>query len=67
MMLRREPGHRASLQKIEEHEWLRKGADDVPHYHMPLISREQVSEEDHISVIDKMVEGCIASKEEILQ
>lgn len=66
-MLRREPGHRANLEEIEDHAWLKQGADDVPHYHMPLISREQVSEEDHVSVIDKMVEGCIATKEEILQ
>ncbi|XP_052816892.1 SNF-related serine/threonine-protein kinase-like isoform X2 [Mya arenaria] len=66
LMLRREPGQRGNLQQIEKHEWLRKGGDDVPHFHMPLISREQVSEEDHVSVIEKMVEGCIASKDEIL-
>ncbi|XP_052231247.1 SNF-related serine/threonine-protein kinase-like isoform X4 [Dreissena polymorpha] len=67
LMLKREPGHRANLHQIETHAWLRMGSDEVPHYHMPLISREQVSEEDHISVVEKMVEGCIASKEEILQ
>ena len=66
-MLRREPGHRATLQQIEEHTWLKTGADDIPHFHMPLISREQVTEEVHVSVVDKMVEGCIATKEEILQ
>ena len=65
-MLRREPGNRAQLKEIEEHDWLKHGAEDVQHYHMPLISREQVSEEDHVHVIDKMVEGCIGTKEEIL-
>ncbi|XP_045191432.2 SNF-related serine/threonine-protein kinase-like isoform X3 [Mercenaria mercenaria] len=67
LMLRREPGNRATLQQIEEHDWLKTGGDDIPHYHMPLISREQVSEEDHVTVVDKMVEGCIATKEDILQ
>ncbi|KAL4235304.1 hypothetical protein ACF0H5_006939 [Mactra antiquata] len=66
LMLRREPVHRANLEEIEEHEWLTQDGDNVPHCHMPLISREQVSEEDHVGVIDKMVEGCIATREEIL-
>ncbi|XP_060579754.1 SNF-related serine/threonine-protein kinase-like isoform X5 [Ruditapes philippinarum] len=67
LMLRKEPGHRATLQQIEEHAWLKTGADDIPHFHMPLISRENVTEEVHVNVVDKMVEGCIATKEEILQ
>ena len=66
-MLKREPGHRANLGEIEEHKWLKVGSNDIPHYHMPLMSREHVSEEVHISVVEKMVEGSIASKEEILQ
>ena len=66
-MLKREPGHRANLTEIENHEWLKVDSNAVPHYHMPLISREQVSKEDHDHVVEKMVEGCIATKDEILQ
>ena len=66
-MLKRDPGHRANLGEIEEHRWLKIGSNDISHHHMPLISREHVSEEIHTCVVEKMVEGSIASKEEILQ
>lgn len=65
-MLVREPGHRASLNDIMNHTWL-KGLEPLPPVYMPLISREHVSEEDHNHVLHRMIDGNIASKEEILQ
>ena len=67
LMLKREPGHRANLGEIEDHNWLKIGSNDIPHHHMPLMCREHVSEEVHNSVVDTMVEGNIGTKEEILQ
>ncbi|KAK3086161.1 hypothetical protein FSP39_014491 [Pinctada imbricata] len=64
-MLIRDPGHRACLEDIVSHPWLRSG-DYIPPT-MPLISREHLSDEDHNYLIDKMVEGNIATKDEVLQ
>ena len=64
-MLIRDPAHRASLEDIMCHPWLRCGNYVPPA--MPLISREHLSEEDHNYLIDKMVEGNIATKDEVLQ
>lgn len=65
-MLKREPGHRASLKQIMKDPWLNMG-DGIPAITMPLISREVISEEDHLSVIERMEEGNIATREEILR
>nr|XP_022340449.1 SNF-related serine/threonine-protein kinase-like isoform X3 [Crassostrea virginica] len=64
-MLQREPVHRAKLEDILNHQWLCMGDYIAPT--VPLISREHLSDEDHNYLIDKMVEGSIATKEEILQ
>lgn len=64
-MLQREPIHRAKLEDILNHQWLCMGDYIAPT--VPLISREHLSDEDHNYLIDKMVEGSIATKEEILQ
>lgn len=66
-MLVREPDKRASLHEIAKNEWLTQdGTQHVPE-HLPLVSRHQVSEEDHAHIIQKMVNGNIATKEEILE
>ncbi|XP_055601799.1 SNF-related serine/threonine-protein kinase-like [Uranotaenia lowii] len=66
-MLVREPEKRYTLQQIAEDPWLMEGAiEDTPEY-LPLVSREQVSEEDHTLIIQKMINGKIATKEEILE
>lgn len=67
-MLVREPERRATLQQIADNEWLNEGAslDQEPEY-VPLASREQVSEEDHGLIIQKIVNGNIATKDEILE
>lgn len=66
-MLVREPDKRATLQMIAQDKWLMPdGIDHVPEY-LPLVSRQQVSEDSHTLIIQKMVNGNIATKEEILE
>uniref|UniRef100_A0AAG5D3F8 SNF-related serine/threonine-protein kinase n=1 Tax=Anopheles atroparvus TaxID=41427 RepID=A0AAG5D3F8_ANOAO len=66
-MLVREPEKRATLQQIAQDEWLMEGSADETPENLPLVSREQVSEEDHSLIIQKMINGKIATKEEILE
>ncbi|XP_058823927.1 SNF-related serine/threonine-protein kinase [Topomyia yanbarensis] len=66
-MLVREPDKRATLQKIAQDCWLLEGSTDETPEYLPLVSREQVSEEDHSLIIQKMINGKIATKEEILE
>lgn len=68
-MLIREPEKRATLQQIAADAWLVEGSStsqDQPEF-MPLVSREQVSDEDTALIIQKMVNGNIAQKDEILE
>lgn len=67
MMLVREPEKRANLTQIASDSWLQEGASQeiIPEY-LPLVSRQQVSDDDHTLIINKMVSGNIATKEEIL-
>ncbi|CAD7087920.1 unnamed protein product [Hermetia illucens] len=65
-MLVREPEKRATLQAIAQNSWLTQGAQDTVPEYLPLVSRQQVSDEDHTLIIQKMVNGNIATKEEIL-
>lgn len=66
-MLVREPEKRATLQAIAQNSWLTQGAQDTVPEYLPLVSRQQVSDEDHTLIIQKMVNGNIATKEEILE
>ncbi|CRK95580.1 CLUMA_CG009041, isoform A [Clunio marinus] len=70
VMLVREPEKRATLQQISVDSWLKddenpKSEPQQPEY-LPLVSREQVSDEDHSLIVQKMVNGNIAQKDEIL-
>lgn len=67
-MLVRDPSTRATVEEIAKSNWLKKvdEPDSVEHS-LPLVSRQQLSEEDHAFIIQKMINGNIASKEEILQ
>lgn len=67
-MLLREPEKRATLAEIARDKWLIQNEDDefVPEY-LPLVSRHQVSDDDHTLIIQKMVNGNISTKEEILE
>jgi SNF-related kinase len=66
-MLIREPERRASLEEIAADPWLGEDLNTQPTDFLPLVSREHVSEEDHALIIQKMVNGNIATKEEILE
>jgi SNF-related kinase len=66
-MLVREPERRASLEEIAADPWLGEDLNTQPTDFLPLVSREHVSEEDHALIIQKMVNGNIATKEEILE
>ncbi|CAH1170330.1 unnamed protein product [Phaedon cochleariae] len=63
-MLLRSPEKRATLAEISNHPWLssnkHNNADAIP-----LVSKEQLSEEDHNLIIQKIANGKIATKEEI--
>lgn len=66
-MLVREPESRASLEEIAADPWLAIGSDTDIIETLPLVSRQQVSDDHHNHIITKMVNGNIATKEEILE
>ncbi|XP_078038526.1 SNF related kinase isoform X1 [Augochlora pura] len=65
-MLVREPEGRATLEEIAADPWLAIGTDSDSVEALPLVSRQQVSDDHHNHIIIKMVNGNIATKEEIL-
>ncbi|XP_041844596.1 SNF-related serine/threonine-protein kinase [Melanotaenia boesemani] len=67
-MLQRDPKCRASLEEIETHAWL-QGVDPSPatKYNTPLVSHRNLSEEEHNSIIQRMVLGDIADREAIVE
>ncbi|XP_031585353.2 SNF-related serine/threonine-protein kinase [Oreochromis aureus] len=67
-MLQRDPKQRASLEEIESHAWL-QGVDPSPatKYSTPLVSHKNLSEEEHNSIIQRMVLGDIADRETIVE
>ncbi|KAG7200400.1 hypothetical protein KM043_017855 [Ampulex compressa] len=65
-MLVREPEGRATLEQIAADPWLAIGSDSDPVEALPLVSRQQVSDDHHNHIITKMVNGNIATKEQIL-
>ncbi|XP_068179453.1 SNF-related serine/threonine-protein kinase [Antennarius striatus] len=67
-MLQRDPKGRASLEEIESHAWL-QGVDPSPatKYSTPLVSHKNLSEEEHNSIIQRMVLGDIADREAIVE
>lgn len=67
-MLQRDPKRRASLEEIESHPWL-QGVDPSPatKYNIPLVSYKNLSEEEHNSIIQRMVLGDIADRDAIVE
>ncbi|XP_072535767.1 SNF-related serine/threonine-protein kinase isoform X2 [Salminus brasiliensis] len=67
-MLQRDPKRRASLEEIESHAWL-QGVDPSPatKFSTPLVSHKNLSEEEHNSIIQRMVLGDIADRETIIE
>lgn len=66
-MLVRDPKNRATLEQIASDSWVKENAESDNMDFLPLISREELSEEDHAFIVQKMINGNIASKEDILQ
>lgn len=68
-MLRREPKERISLRSIVHHPWMtqtgKRCCDNSSC--VALVGREHLASEDHDLIIQKMVEGGIASRTEILR
>lgn len=64
-MLVRDPEKRATLAQIAAHPWLAQHKDDQSVDILPLVSREQLSDDDHNLIVQKIVNGNIATKEEI--
>lgn len=67
-MLQRDPKKRATLDEIEGHEWL-QGVDPSPATKLstPLVSHRSLSEEEHGSIIQRMVLGGIADRDTITE
>ncbi|MEQ2227999.1 hypothetical protein ILYODFUR_004216 [Ilyodon furcidens] len=67
-MLQRDPKKRATLEQIECHEWL-QGVDPSPATKLstPLVSYRSLSEEEHGSIIQRMVLGGIADRDAITE
>lgn len=69
-MLVRDPKKRASLEQIAKDPWLEENqqndAQQINDF-MPLVSREEINEDDHTFIIQKMINGNIATKEDIIQ
>lgn len=67
-MLQRDPRKRATLEQIEGHEWL-QGVDPSPATKLstPLVSHRSLSEEEHGSIIQRMVLGAIADRDTITE
>ena len=67
-MLQRDPKNRTSLELIEEHEWL-QGVDPSPATKLatPLVSHRSLSEEEHGSIVQRLVLGGIADRDNITE
>ncbi|XP_076322446.1 uncharacterized protein LOC143231720 [Tachypleus tridentatus] len=65
-MLIRDPEKRATLEEVAGNKWLNAGDTMQLADYLPLISRECLSEEDHGYIIQKLVNGSIAAKEDII-
>lgn len=67
-MLVREPEKRATLAEIATDPWVTAGEGiTVQDFDTPLVAKEQLSEEDRTAIVQKMVNGTIATKEQILE
>ncbi|KAE8282216.1 SNF-related serine/threonine-protein kinase [Larimichthys crocea] len=67
-MLQRDPKKRATLDEIQAHQWL-QGVDPSPATKLstPLVSHRSLSEEEHGSIIQRMVLGGIADRDTITE
>lgn len=65
-MLVRNPDNRATLEEIAADIWL-KDVDLIKNDESPLVSKQLINEEDHALIVQKMISGKIATKEQIME
>ena len=67
-MLVREPEKRATLSEIATDPWVTAGEGiTVEDCDTPLVTKQELTEEDRAAILQKMVHGAIASTEHILE
>lgn len=66
-MLIRQPEHRASLDEIMLNKWIRDCGVTQTSLTKPLIYSEMINENEHNDILVQMIEGKVASREEILR
>lgn len=66
-MLVREPEKRATLAEIAADPWVTVGEGvTVEDFDTPLVAKELLTEDDRSAIVQRMVNGNIATKEQIL-
>lgn len=65
-MLVRNPEKRATLEEIAADVWL-KDVDVMNNDESPLVSKQLINEDDHSLIVQKMITGKIATKEQIME
>lgn len=65
-MLVRNPEKRATLEEIAADSWL-KDVKVINNDESPLVSKQLINEDDHTLIIQKMITGKIATKEQIME
>jgi len=67
-MLVRDPNQRATLDDIMEHPWMSAEVGSVSKLALtPLVCRETLTDDDHWHIVQRIVDGKIASKEDVVQ
>ncbi len=65
-MLVRDVTKRISLQGIMEHPWVKNVEPNAVPL-VPLISREHLTDDDHSYILQTMIKGQIAKKDQVIQ
>ena len=66
-MLQRDPDKRCTLEEVATDPWLCIDCNISTFENLPLILREQLNEEEQAIIINRMVNGGISTKEEIIE
>jgi len=67
-MLVRDPSQRATLADITEHSWMLDEVGVASKLVLtPLVCRETLTDDDHWHIVQRIVDGKIATKEDIIQ
>lgn len=64
-MIIKDPDKRATLEEITSCAWMQQ--IDIDKNHKPLVSFQGISDDEHKSIVKKMVEGGVAEKDIIIK